>query len=220
MKIEIFSDVACPWCFIGQRRLQRALKLAGVQAELRFRAFQLQPGLPPAGVPAQEFFARKFGSRERMNGIFERVTQVGREEGIAFDFESQKRAPNTELAHRVIFYAGGHGQAAPTVEALFRGYFELGLDLCELSDLREALTSARVSLDSSELAEAMAAGIGKEEVARDLHTAREYGIGGVPLFIFDQRYTVEGAQPLEHFTRLIARLRAEDGPHSRAQMPV
>jgi predicted DsbA family dithiol-disulfide isomerase len=220
MKIEIFSDVACPWCFIGQRRLQRALKAAGVQAELCFRAFQLQPGLPVAGVPAQEFFARKFGGRERMNGIFQRVTQVGREEGIAFDFERQKRAPNTELAHRVIVYAGGHGQAAPTVEALFRGYFEQGLNLCELSDLREALRAARVNLDSSELAEAMAVGIGKEEVASDLHTAREYGIGGVPLFIFDQRYTVEGAQPLEHFTRLIAKIRAEDGPHLRAQMPV
>jgi predicted DsbA family dithiol-disulfide isomerase len=218
MKIEIFSDVACPWCFIGKRRLESALRAAGIKAELRFRAFQLQPGLPADGVPAQEFFARKFGGSERMKGIFERVTQVGREEGIAFDFQSQKRAPNTELAHRVIYYAGTRGQAAPTVEALFRGYFEQGLNLCDLSELSQALKAARVALDTSELVDAMASGVGKQEVLSDLRLASEYGIGGVPLFIFDQRYTVEGVQPLEHFTRLLDKLKAEDSPHSRAQM--
>jgi predicted DsbA family dithiol-disulfide isomerase len=220
MKIEIFSDVACPWCFIGKRRLERALKAAGIQAELHYRAFQLQPGLPAEGVPAAEFFARKFGSQERMKGIFERVVQVGREEGIAFDFESQKRAPNTELAHRVIYFAGTRKQASPTVEALFRGYFERGLNLCDLSEVASALQREHVAFDSGELAEAMLGGVGKQEVASDLSAAREYGIGGVPLFIFDQRYTVEGAQPLEHFTRLIDKLVAEDTPHLRAQMPL
>lgn len=83
MRIEIFSDVACPWCFIGKRRLERALMATGTNAELVYRAFQLQPGLPPEGVPAQEFFARKFGSKQRMQEIFERVVQLGHEEGIA-----------------------------------------------------------------------------------------------------------------------------------------
>ncbi|MEP7053403.1 MAG: DsbA family protein [Pseudomonadota bacterium] len=82
MRIEIFSDVACPWCFIGTRRLERALASAAVKAEVVFHAFELQPGLPAEGVPAQEFFARKFGGKERMQGIFERIVQVGREEGI------------------------------------------------------------------------------------------------------------------------------------------
>jgi predicted DsbA family dithiol-disulfide isomerase len=220
MKIEIFSDVACPWCFIGKRRLERALKAAGIRPELQYRAFQLQPGLPADGVPAADFFARKFGGKERMLGIFERVVQVGREEGIAFDFQSQKRAPNTELAHRVIYFAGTCGQATPTVEALFRGYFEQGLNLCELSEIVSALECQRVALDGGALTEAMLAGAGKEEVASDLREASEYGIGGVPLFIFDQRYAVEGAQPLDHFTRLIDKLRAEDTPHLRAQMPL
>ena len=220
MKIEIFSDLACPWCFIGKRRLERALKTAGVEAELRYRAFQLQPGLPPAGVPAQAFFARKFGSKERMTGVFERVARTGREEGIAFDFERQTRAPNTELAHRVIHYAGLQRQAEPTVEALFRGYFERGLNLSELNDIVCALRAEQVALDGRELALAMAAGVGKQEVARDLLKARDYGIGGVPLFIFDQRDTVEGAQPTAQFLALIAKLRAEDTPHLRAQMPL
>ncbi len=218
MQIEIFADVACPWCFIGKRRLERALSAAGVQPELTFHAYQQQPNLPPEGVPAEPFFARKFGSPERMHGIFERVTQVGLEEGIAFDFASQKRAPNTELAHRVIHFASTRKQAAATVEALFRGYFEQGLNLCELSEIVSALARERVALSGPELVEAMAAGVGKHEVAQDLRLASEYGIGGVPLFIFDHRYTVEGAQPLEHFQRLIDKLLAEDAPHQRAQM--
>jgi predicted DsbA family dithiol-disulfide isomerase len=220
MKIEIFSDIACPWCFIGTRRLARALDAAGIQPELRFRAFQLQPGLPAEGVPAADFFVRKFGGADRMRGIFERVVQVGREEGIAFDFERQKRAPNTELAHRVIYFASTRGQAAATVEALFRGYFEQGLNLCELTEVVSALKREGVALDDGELTDAMRSGVGKQQVGRDLHDAREYGIGAVPLFIFDQRYTVEGPPPLEHFTRLIAKLRAEDTPQLRAQMPL
>ena len=217
MKIEIFSDIACPWCFIGKRRLERALATSAAQAELNFRAFQLQPGLPAEGVPAADFFERKFGGKARVRGIFERVAQVGRDEGIAFDFDKQQRAPNTELAHRVIRFASYRKLGAPTVEALFRGYFELGVNLCELSELIALLERESVGLDSNELREAMAAGVGKDEVATDLALAREYGIGGVPLFIFDQRYTVEGAQPVEQFERLIDRLRAEDSPHLRAQ---
>ncbi len=219
MKIEIFSDIACPWCFIGKRRLERALALAGVRAELTFRAFQLQPGLPAEGVPAAAFFERKFGGRERVQSIFERVTEVGRAEGIAFDFVAQQRAPNTELAHRLICFANAQGQAAPAVEALFRGYFELGINLCDLGELAALLARERVTLDSSQLLDALCSDFGKSEVRRDLGLAREQGIGGVPLFIFDQRYAVEGAQPVEHFLRMIDKLRAEDSPHLRARGP-
>jgi predicted DsbA family dithiol-disulfide isomerase len=219
MKIEIFSDIACPWCFIGQRRLRRALAAASAEAELGFRAFQLQPGLPAGGVPAATFFERKFGGKERVQGIFERVTEVGRAEGIAFHFDKQHVAPNTVLAHRLICFAASKHQAAPTVEALFRGYFELGVNVCELGELVALLELERVLLDGAEVIDALAGGFGKAEVASDLALAREYGIGGVPLFIFDQRYAVEGAQPVEHFTRMIDKLHAEDGPHSRAQSP-
>jgi predicted DsbA family dithiol-disulfide isomerase len=217
MKIEIFSDIACPWCFIGIRRLGRALRGSGVEAELRFRAFQLQPGLPAGGVPAAAFFERKFGGKERVQAIFQRVTEVGQAEGIAFAFDRQERAPNTELAHRLVCFAGTKGLAEPVVEALFRGYFELGVDLCELGELVRLLEREHVALDSAELVDTLSGGFGKEAVAHDLGLARERGIGGVPLFIFDQRYAVEGAQPVEHFQRMIERLRAEDGPHLRAQ---
>ncbi|HEY0468477.1 MAG TPA: DsbA family protein, partial [Polyangiaceae bacterium] len=100
MKIEIFADIACPWCFMGKRRLERALSSSSTSAELCFRAFQLQPGLPAEGVPAEAFFERKFGGKERARGVFERVTQLGRADGIFFDFNQQLRAPNTELAQR------------------------------------------------------------------------------------------------------------------------
>ncbi|MEI9952370.1 MAG: DsbA family oxidoreductase [Pseudomonadota bacterium] len=219
MKIEIFSDIACPWCFIGKRRLERALLNSGTSAQLSFRAFQLQPGLPADGVPAEAFFERKFGGKERVRGIFERVTEVGRADGIHFDFDRQLRAPNTELAQRVIRFASDQGQAAPTVEALFSGFFEQGVNVCELTEIVHLLERAQVALDSTELVAALASGFGKEQVASDLSLAREYGIGGVPLFIFDQRYSVEGAQPVEHFERLIHKLRAEDSPHLRSQPP-
>jgi len=219
MKIEIFSDIACPWCFIGQRRLERALADVGVNAELSFRAFQLQPGLPPEGVAAEGFFERKFGGKERVRAIFERVTDVGRAVGIQFDFYKQLRAANTELAHRVIRFASSKGQAAATVEALFRGYFEQGVDVGVLSAIVGLLEHAQIDLEIAELESAIAGGFGKEQVARDLTLAREYGIGGVPLFIFDQRYSVEGAQPVEHFERLLRKLRAEDSPHLRSQSP-
>ena len=216
MKIEIFSDIACPWCFIGQRRLASALTSSGTQAELAFRAFQLQPGLPAEGVPAAEFFERKFGGKERVQGIFERVVQVGREDGIAFDFAKQLRAPNTELAHRAVRFAASKQQASAAVEALFSGYFEQGVDICDLGAIVSLLEREGVALDGAQLTDALTAGFGKDEVAHDLGLAREYGIGGVPLFIFDQRYTVEGAQPVEHFERLIAKLKAENSPRMRA----
>ena len=217
MKIEIFSDIACPWCFIGKRRLERALLNSAASAELGFRAFQLQPGLPTEGVPAEPFFERKFGGAERMRATFERVTEVGRADGIHFAFGLQQRAPNTELAQRVICFASSKGQGAPAVEALFSGYFEQGVNVCELTELVRLLERARVAIDGRELVAALAAGFGKEQVASDLSLSREYGIGGVPLFIFDQRYSVEGAQPVEHFERLIRKLRAEDSPQLRSQ---
>jgi predicted DsbA family dithiol-disulfide isomerase len=220
MKIEIFSDIACPWCFIAKRRLERALRNSVTTAEFTFRAFQWQPGLPADGVPAEAFFERKFGGKQRMHGIFERLTQLGRADGIQFAFEKQRRAPNTELAQRVICFASGQGQALGTVEALFSGYFEQGVNVCELLEIVHLLERAEVDLDGAELVKALAGGFGKEQVASDLSMARAYGIGGVPLFIFDRRYSVEGAQPVEHFERLIQKLRAEDSPHLRARPQV
>lgn len=217
MKIEIFSDIACPWCFIGKRRLERALAECGVQAELEFRAFQLQPGLPPEGVPAAAFFERKFGGPERVRGLFQRVAQVGREDGIEFAFERQRVAPNTELAHRLVRFAASRGRADQAMEALFRGYFELGVDLSNASELVELLERPPVGLAGVELVEALSAGYGRERVADDLKAAREYGVAGVPLFLFERRYAVEGAQPVLHFTRLIRKIQAEDAPHLRAQ---
>ncbi len=219
MRIEIFSDIACPWCFVGKRRLEQALAAAGVEAELVYRAFQLQPGLPPEGVPAVEFFQRKFGGPERVRAIFERLVEVGRADGIAFDFTAQRRAANTELAQRVIRFASAHGLGARTVEALFSGYFELGVDVGSLSEVIALLARKGVGLDEPALIDAMSSDYGKDEVAADLRTARDYGIASVPMFVFDRRYAVEGAQPVEHFARLIRKLRAEDAPHLRAQSP-
>jgi predicted DsbA family dithiol-disulfide isomerase len=216
MNIEIFSDVACPWCFIGKRRLGRALAAAGIEAGLCFRAFQQHPGLPTEGVPCEAFFERKFGGKERVRAFFERIEELGRAEGIAFDFSKQLRAPNTELCHRVVHIASQRQLGEATVEALFRGYFELGVNLSDLSEIVGLLEREAVGVDTVELCDRLAAGEGKAEVSSDLRKAADYGVGGVPLFLFDQRYAIEGAQPIEHFQRIIAKLRVEDGPHWRA----
>lgn len=219
MKIEIFADIACPWCFIGKRRLERALLDSPTSAELVFRAFQLQPGLPAEGVPAEAFFERKFGGKERVRDIFERLGAAGRADGIYFDFNKQQRAPNTELAQRVICFASGKGQGERAVEALFSGYFEQGVDVGSLPEIVDLLERSRVALDCAELVTSLATGFGKAQVARDLSLSREYGIGSVPLFIFDQRYVLEGAQPVEDFQRLIHKLRAEAGRELRSRAP-
>jgi predicted DsbA family dithiol-disulfide isomerase len=219
MKIEIFSDIACPWCFIGKRRLENALLNSGMSAELAFRAFQLQPGLPADGVPAEAFFERKFGGKERMRSLFERVSEVGRADGIHFAFDKLQRAPNTELAQRVICFASEKGRGASTVEALFSGYFEHGVDVCQLTELVQLLERSEIAIDGAELTAALAGGFGKEQVASDLRLAREYGIGGVPLFIFDQRYSLEGTQPALHFERLLHKLQAEGSPQLRSRPP-
>ena len=219
MKIEIFADIACPWCFIGKRRLERALFDSTTNAELAFRAFQLQPGLPAEGVPAEAFFERKFGGKQRVRDIFERLSRMGRADGIYFDFNKQQRAPNTELAQRVICFASGKGQGVRAVDALFSGYFEQGVNVGNLPEIVDLLERSQVALDCAELVASLATGFGKAQVARDLSLSREYGIGSVPLFIFDQRYALEGAQPVEHFERLLHKLRAEAGPQLRSRAP-
>ncbi|MEP7053402.1 MAG: DsbA family protein [Pseudomonadota bacterium] len=120
----------------------------------------------------------------------------------------------------MIHYAGTLRQAVPTVQALFRGYFEQGVNLCELTEIVSLLRREGVGVDGAALTAALAAGVGQAEVASDLRLASEHGIGGVPLFIFNQRYAVEGDQPLAYFARLLDQLRAEDAPHLRAQMPL
>ncbi len=204
-RLEVVSDVACPWCFIGARRLRRALAAeepGGVG--VAWLPFELQPGLPPAGAAdPQGFYAQKFGGVEAMRRAFAHVARVGEEVGIAFAFD-RLRAPNTRLAHRLIWLAARDDRATEAAEALFSGHFEQGADVADLDEALALLEAAGVPVDRAEVE----AGAGAEEVEALEREVLGLGVQGVPLFLADRRLAVSGAQPEEHLRELLAAARS------------
>src|SRR4051794_13303608 len=203
LAVDVFADIACPWCFIGKRRLERALAGLAVPAEVRWHAFMLQPDLPPEGAPAREFFTQKFGGDP--DAVFARVVEEGRSEGIAFDFGAMPKAPNTMLAHRAVALAAEQSRAAQDAaeEALFSAYFEHGADVTDATAVLDALRAAGVPADLDVLAAGLATGGGAETVGADLRVAAEIGVTAVPTFIADHRYGVPGALPPDQLRRLL-----------------
>lgn len=210
--VDVYSDVACPWCFVGKRRLERVLaeEPAG-SVRVAWRPFELQPGLPGEGVDANEFFAAKFGGRERMLQVFSHVAEIGRREGIDFRFDLMRRAPNTRLAHQVAFLAAQRGQQESAVETLFRGHFEEGSDVGDLDDVLELFARHGLRLEEDELREAVRRGEGRAEVEAELQKASRMGVSSVPLFVANNAYAIAGAQPPEYFKRLLAAARDNRG---------
>ncbi len=198
VRIDIFSDVICPWCFIGKRRLEKALALRPMpEVQVHWRAFQLNPGMPEEGMERSAYLAAKFGSAEAAQRIYDTVGPAGRRSGVHFAFERIRRTPNTVAAHRLIRYADRFGRQDAVVEALFRAYFQEGRlvgDKEVLADIAgEAgldVTGARAFLTGDEEADAVR--------AEDAY-ARRLGIGGVPCFIVEGRYALSGAQEPEAF---------------------
>ena len=187
--IEVASDVVCPWCYIGKRRLAKALaSLAGeVEARVEWLPFQLNPGMPPEGMARADYRRAKFGSLERGRALDARVAQEGAGEGIAFAFERMQRTPNTTAAHRLIDLAQAHGRGEAVVDALFRAYFEEARDIGDAAVLAGIAAAAGV--------EDWPAGADAARVAEREARVREYGISGVPTFIFERRSGLSGAYP-------------------------
>ena len=187
--IEVASDVVCPWCYIGKRRLEKALaSLAGeVEARVEWLPFQLNPGMPPEGMARADYRRAKFGSLERGRALDARVAQEGAGEGIAFAFERMQRTPNTTAAHRLIDLAQAHGRGEAVVDALFRAYFEEARDIGDAAVLAGIAAAAGV--------EDWPAGADAARVAEREARVREYGISGVPTFIFERRSGLSGAYP-------------------------
>jgi predicted DsbA family dithiol-disulfide isomerase len=197
LTIEVVSDVICPWCYIGKRRLAKALdSLAGeASAEIRWLPFQLNPAMPPEGMPRAEYRARKFGSVERARQLDARVAAEGQTVDIAFAFERIERTPNTVAAHALVGLAQQQARADAVVDALFRSYFEEGKDIGDAAVLADVAERCQVSGWPRQ--EAMT-----EVVALD-ERMRELGISGVPTFIFGRRSAVSGAHPPETLAQAI-----------------
>ena len=195
--IEIASDVVCPWCYIGKRRLEKALaSLQGeVEARIEWLPFQLNPGMPEGGVARADYRRQKFGSVEKGRALDARVAQEGAGEGIAFAFDRMQRTPNTIAAHQLIDLAQRQGKGDAVVDALFRAYFEEARDIGDAAVLKEI--AGRAEVTGWPEAENNAQVEEKEERVRDL------GISGVPTFIFNRESGLSGAYPPEQLAQAI-----------------
>src|SRR5688572_4295737 len=210
LRIDIWSDVVCPWCWIGKHRLRQALEQLGEQGrdvDIRWHAFQLDPDSDETPVPLREAYERKFGGRERTEQILAQTQAAGRSEGLPFDFDRGQVRVNTLKAHRLIWLAGHEGDIEAVGEALFRAHFEQGRNLADTRTLVDAgaaggLPEARVlaMLDSDE---------GIAEVRAQLGQAQVLGIRAVPTFLLDGQLAVQGAQSPDVFREAFARLGIE-----------
>jgi predicted DsbA family dithiol-disulfide isomerase len=201
MQIEVFSDIACPFCYIGEKRLHRALELRpSLQAERLWRPFQLQPQLPKAGVPWQEFAVQKFGGMAQMKAAFAQVLRVAEGEGIRFDLENIYSAANTADAHRLILLAREHDLELEVAQALFQAYFSDGLNLGDPATLQAIAASAGLTQGVPELLSSQRF---VQEVETSQVEASQLGVQGVPFYIFNRRVALSGAQPLEVFLQAI-----------------
>ena len=200
MIIDIVSDAICPWCYIGKRRLEKALLLAP-QPELQigWRPFQLNPDMPRDGMDRQEYLRLKFGDRGGGN-MYQAVEDAGRGEGIPFAFDRIRRTPNTILAHRLIRYAQREGHQEEAVETLFRAYFTEGATIGEIDTL--VGLSEAMKLDPAAVRAFLESDAEEEAIRAEDKFARQIGIQGVPCFIIDRKYAVSGAQPPEAFLEI------------------
>jgi len=191
LSIEVWSDLVCPWCYLGKRRLEAALReRPRLTAALRWRPFELNPDLPPGGADRREYLTRKFGDAARLRAVHERLVALGRAAGIAYRFEDIGRVPNTRPAHALVALAGARQDAV--VDGLFRAYFEDGRDLGDVAVLGAVAAAAGLELDG--LPARLAAGELLAAVEADEREAARLGIGGVPFFVFAGRWAVSGAQ--------------------------
>ncbi len=209
MRLDIFSDPICPWCFIGKRRLARALAARpDLQIEVHWRAFQLNPEMPAEGMDRQLYLELKFGGPAAAQRIYETIKEAGVSEKIDFDFGAIRRTPNTVNAHRLIRRAGLEGEQDAVVEALFERYFLAGEDIGDAAVLMKVAEEA--GLATTDL-KAFLAGTEESDVVRSEDAlARRTGIQGVPTFIFANRFALSGAHEPEVLIQMFE-LAEQDG---------
>jgi predicted DsbA family dithiol-disulfide isomerase len=204
VRIDVVSDVVCPWCFIGKRRLEKAIALKpDIPVEVHWHPYYLNDWIPPEGMSREQYLTTKFGSPERYKDIAQRVSQAAAAEGLTYATDKINRQPNTRDAHRLIRWAESLGCAAETKQKLMDLYFTDGADLTD----RDVLVRAAVSVGFNEdnVREALASDMDLAEVDEHAQSAKEAGIQGVPMFIFGGKFAVSGAQAPEYLAEAIER---------------
>jgi len=207
LHIDIYSDVICPWCYVGKRRLERALKTwDGVPVDIRWRPFQLNPTMPHNGMDRRQYLDAKFGSSAAAQTIYDQVSKAGTEEGIPFAFERIARTPNTFVAHRLVWLAGYQGKQDEVVEMLFRRYFVEGGDIGKIETLSQAAADA--GLDRAAVETFLAGDGGIEAVQAEEAAGHHMGIRSVPYFVVNGVNALSGAQPPEQFLAAFRQIEA------------
>jgi predicted DsbA family dithiol-disulfide isomerase len=211
IEVEIYSDVVCPWCYIGKRRWETALKQLSVlhgddvrnQISVVYRPYQLDPSAPPEATAVRSAYAAKFGGEEKADQIIGQVTQTAATEGLHFRLDQAQRV-NTRDAHRLLSFALTQDRQPEMKERLLHAYFTEGIDLGSHVEL--AGLAGEAGLDQQEVERYLASDAGNAQLDAELRTAAEIGITAVPTFVFDGQFAVPGAQDPEVFLRVLTKL--------------
>jgi predicted DsbA family dithiol-disulfide isomerase len=216
LPIDVVSDVVCPWCFIGKRRLEKAIALKpDIPVEVHFRPYFLNPWVPREGISREEYLTTKFGSPERYRSIAGRVAEAAAAEGLTYALDGIKRQPNTLDCHRLIFWAAAAGNAARMKQRLMELYFSEGSDLTDRDVLVKA--AADCGLDADLVRRRLASEDDVARITQEAESAKESGIDGVPCFIFGGNLAVAGAQAPEYLAQAIARAADEYAKRAAAE---
>ncbi|HBD13357.1 MAG TPA: hypothetical protein DCZ13_14505 [Porticoccaceae bacterium] len=204
MKIDIISDVACPWCYVGKKNLEKALaQRPDIEFEIQWFPYQLHPEVPPEGYPYRETVERKYGA-ERIAMMFEHITQTGKAAGIDFRFDLLERGANTLDAHRVLDFAWHKGKQNEMAEALFEAYLCQGRFVGDKDVLADI--AGEVGLDRQEARDFLESEDGVARVREQIDFARRNGVSGVPAFSFDGMFAISGGQASDVFLNVIDRI--------------
>lgn len=207
--IDIVSDVACPWCYVGKKHLEKALaQLPEKNIEINWHPFELDPTIPNEGIDRETYFTNKFGSMDRFESMIHRLEEVGENAGIHFRFDKMSAAIRTLPLHQLIHVANKEGFGADLKEELLAAYFEKGIDLRKIENLLAILapygwdqTKIESILEDQEIA---------YWVTQEIRHYQNLGVTGVPFFIFNNKYGVSGAQPPESFVEMIEKMEIEN----------
>jgi predicted DsbA family dithiol-disulfide isomerase len=208
IKVDIWSDIACPWCYIGKRKFEAGAKAFGGDVEVEYHSFELAPDTPVEfeGSEIDFLSGHKGIPADRVQPMLDRVTGIAEQVDLHYDYEALQHT-NTIKAHQLVHYAKAHGRQLDMKERLLKAYFVEGRHVGRIEDLADL--AAEIGLDRVDVVRSLSANEHFADVKADVALAREYGIQGVPFFVFDDKYGVSGAQEAETFANVLAQVQSE-----------
>jgi len=199
LKIDIVSDIVCPWCAIGFKKLSKAMEDLDKEIlfEVNWKPYELHPEIPTEGFNKEEYYKIKFGNSNGSRDRFNNITEEGKKAGLEFNFNKSKNLPNTFLAHRLLWFSRSKDMQDVMAEALFHAYFTEGRDIGSINELISIATEN--GLQKSEIEDFFKTNVGSDEILREELRAREMKIFSVPTYIFNKKYLLVGGQETDTF---------------------